>query len=160
MDTSILSGIAAVVLQVSSPSFQANGNIPSRFSCEGENISPAISIRDMPPQAQSMAIIVEDPDAPTGTVTHWIAWDMDPSGMIAEQSSAGTQGKNTKGNNGYMGPCPPSGTHHYHFKVFALDQKLGLPAGSTKEALEQAMQDHIIGSGELIGLYRKASQGL
>jgi Raf kinase inhibitor-like YbhB/YbcL family protein len=156
MDTSVFAGIAVVVLQVSSPSFSNNDFIPSKFSCEGDNTSPAISVKNIPAQTQSLAIIVEDPDAPNGTVTHWIAWDMDPSGNITEKSTTGTQGKNTRGNNGYMGPCPPNGTHHYHFKIYALDKKLGLAEGSTKEQLLDAMKDHILGSGELIGLYKKA----
>ena len=155
MDTSIFAGIAAVVLQVSSPSFSNNDYIPSKFTCDGDNFNPEISVKNIPPQTQSLAIIVEDPDAPNGTVTHWIAWDIDPSGNISEKSMAGTQGKNTKGDNKYMGPCPPSGVHHYHFKVYALDKKIGLSEGSTKEELQDAIKDHIIGSGELIGLYKK-----
>jgi Raf kinase inhibitor-like YbhB/YbcL family protein len=156
MDTSILSGIAMVILQVTSPSFEANGDIPAKFSCEGENINPALTIKNIPVQAKSLAIIVEDPDAPSGTVTHWICWDIDPVETISEKSVAGVQGKNTIGNNGYMGPCPPNGTHHYHFKIFALDKKLGLAAGASKEDLENAMKDHVVGSGELIGLYKKS----
>jgi hypothetical protein len=156
MDNSILSGIAIVVLQISSPSFTENGNIPSKFTCEGENVNPAISIKNLPPQTKSIAIIVEDPDASSGTVTHWIAWDIEPTDIIQEKSSSGTQGKNTKGDDGYMGPCPPSGTHHYHFRVFALDKRLGLAKGAGKSELESAMKDHIIGSGELIGLYKKS----
>ena len=156
MDNSILSGIAIVVLQISSPSFPENGNIPSKYTCEGENMNPAISIKNLPSQTNSIAIIVEDPDAPSGTVTHWVAWDIDPTGMIPEKSNSGTQGKNTRGEDGYMGPCPPSGTHHYHFKVFALDIKLGLAKGASKSEVENAMKDHIIGSGELIGLYKKS----
>jgi Raf kinase inhibitor-like YbhB/YbcL family protein len=156
MDTSIFAGIAVVVLQVSSPSFTDNANIPMKFTCEGEGINPAISVKGIPPEAKSLALIVEDPDAPNGTVTHWIAWDMEPTGDIAEKSTAGTQGKNTRNNNGYMGPCPPTGTHHYHFKVYALDKKIGLPEGSTKEQLENEMKDHILASGELIGLYKKS----
>ena len=155
MDTSILSGIAMVILQVSSPAFSPNGDIPSRFTCEGENISPALSVTNIPVQAKSLAIIVEDPDAPSGTVTHWICWDIDPKEKITEKSTDGTQGKNTRGNNGYMGPCPPNGTHHYHFKIYALDKKLGLPEGASKADLENAMKDHVLGSGELVGLYKK-----
>jgi Raf kinase inhibitor-like YbhB/YbcL family protein len=155
MDTSILSGITMVILQVSSPSFSANGDIPSKFTCEGENISPALSVTNIPVQTKSLAVIVEDPDAPSGTVTHWVCWDIDPTITIAEKSTAGIQGKNSKGSNGYMGPCPPNGTHHYHFKIYALDQKLDLPEGASKTDLENVMKDHILGSGELVGLYKK-----
>jgi Raf kinase inhibitor-like YbhB/YbcL family protein len=156
MDTSIFAGIAIAVLQVTSPSFTDNSNIPMKFTCEREGISPALSVTGIPPEAKSLAVIVEDPDAPNGTVTHWIAWDMEPTGDIAEKSTAGVQGKNTRNNNGYMGPCPPTGTHHYHFKVYALDKKLGLPEGSTKEQLEAEMKDHVLATGEIIGLYKKS----
>jgi Raf kinase inhibitor-like YbhB/YbcL family protein len=158
MITSILSGVALVVLQVSSPSFSANGNIPSIFTCEGENKNPALSVKNIPPETKSLAIIVEDPDAPHGTVYHWVAWNIDPSGNIPEKSVVGTQGKNTRGGNGYMGPCPPTGTHHYHFTVYALDTKLDLAEGSTAAQLKEAMKDHLLGSGELVGLYKKANQ--
>ena len=158
MNTSLLSGITVVVLQVSSPSFNNNEYIPQKFSCEGDNISPALSIKNIPPKTASLALIVEDPDAPKGTVTHWIAWNIDSSGDISEKSTQGIQGKNTRGNNGYMGPCPPNGVHHYHFKVYALDKKLELPEGSTKQELESAMKDHILGAGELVGLYEKQNK--
>jgi Raf kinase inhibitor-like YbhB/YbcL family protein len=157
MITDAVAGFALVVLQISSPSFSQNGFIPSTFSCEGENKNPALSIKNIPAGTQSLALIVEDPDAPQGTVYHWVAWNIEPTGTIPEKTPVGTQGKNTKGENGYMGPCPPIGIHHYHFKVFALDSKLDLREGSTKAQLEDAMKDHVIGSGELIGLYQKAA---
>ena len=156
MDTSIFAGIAVAVLQVTSPSFNENGNIPAKFTCQGDNISPAITVKGMPPETKSLAIIVEDPDAANGTVIHWVAWDMDAAGNIPEKSMGGTQGKNTRGNNGYMGPCPPTGAHHYHFKVYALDRMLGLAAGSSKDQLVAAMKGHIVGEGELVGLYEKS----
>jgi Raf kinase inhibitor-like YbhB/YbcL family protein len=156
MDNSIFAGIAVAVLQVTSISFSNNGNIPSKFTCEGENISPAISVKGIPQETKSLAILVEDPDAPNGTVIHWAAWNIDPAGNIAEKSILGTQGKNSRGANGYMGPCPPTGTHHYHFKVFALDRMLGVTEGSSKEQLEAAMKGHIVGEGELVGLYQKS----
>lgn len=157
MITTLLNGLALVVLQVSSSSFSANGNIPVKFTCEGENTNPAVSVKNIPPGTKSLAIIVEDPDAPQGTVYHWVAWNIDPSGNIPEKTAAGVQGKNTKGDNGYMGPCPPNGTHHYHFTVYALDTKLDLAEGATAEQLRAAMHDHLLGSGELIGLYKKVN---
>ncbi|HMC87312.1 MAG TPA: YbhB/YbcL family Raf kinase inhibitor-like protein [Chitinophagaceae bacterium] len=155
MEHSLFTTAAILVLQVSSPAFMNNGDIPVKYSCQGDNISPALSVRNIPAGAISLALIVEDPDAPNGTVTHWVAWDLDPAGIIPEKNTSGTQGKNTKGNNGYMGPCPPDGTHHYHFKVYALDTKINLPEGSTKEQLIAAIKDHTLGEGELIGLYKK-----
>ena len=156
MDTSVFAGIAVAVLHVTSPSFNENGNIPAKFSCQGDNISPALSVRGVPPEARSLAIVVEDPDAPDGTVIHWAAWNMAPTDNINEKSLDGIQGKNSRGGNGYMGPCPPDGTHHYHFKVYALDMMLQLEDGSSKEQLEAAMRGHIVGQGELIGLYAKS----
>jgi Raf kinase inhibitor-like YbhB/YbcL family protein len=146
---------AVVLLQVSSPSFNNNDYIPAKFSCEGDNTSPAINVQNIPPKTVSLAIVVEDPDAPQGTVTHWVAWNIDPSGKISEKDKEGVPGKNTRGKNEYMGPCPPSGVHHYHFTVYALDAKMDLPEGSSKEELRASMQNHIIGQGELIGLYQK-----
>jgi Raf kinase inhibitor-like YbhB/YbcL family protein len=157
MITTILSGLALVVLEVSSPSFSANGNIPQPFTCEGENKNPALTVKNIPVGTKSLALIVEDPDAPSGTVYHWVAWNIDPSGNIPEKTVVGTQGKNTKGENGYMGPCPPTGTHHYHFTVYALDTKLDLAEGATADQLRAAMNNHLLGSGELIGLYKKAN---
>jgi Raf kinase inhibitor-like YbhB/YbcL family protein len=155
MITSFITTTVIAMLQVTSPSFTNNGNIPEKFSCQGDNINPALTIKDIPAGTVSLAVIVEDPDAPQGTVTHWIAWNIDPSGNIPEKSTLGIPGQNTKGNNGYMGPCPPSGTHHYHFKVYALDAKLNLEEGGSKENLLKAMQPHILATGELVGLYRK-----
>ena len=157
MITTILSGVALVILEISSPSFSANGNIPAKFTCEGENKNPALSVKNIPAGTKSLAIIVEDPDAPQGTVYHWVTWNIDPSGNIPEKTAVGTQGKNTKGDNGYMGPCPPTGTHHYHFKIYALDTKLDLAEGSTEAQLTSTMKDHVLGSGELIGLYKKTN---
>ena len=155
MSTSLFDGMELAALEITSPSFKSDDYIPVKFSCEGENISPALSIKNIPSDAASLAIIVEDPDAPNGTFIHWVAWNIEPSENITEKSNLGVQGKNTKGNDGYMGPCPPEGTHHYHFKIYALDAKMSLPHGNTKEQLLKAMKDHIIASGELVGLYAK-----
>jgi len=155
MDTSIFAGITVVVLQVASPSFGNNDKMPSKFTCDGDNIHPAISVKGVPKEAKSLAIILEAPDAMNGTVIHWVAWDIEPAGDIAEKSAIGTKGKNSHGVHGYMGPCPPEGTHHYHFKVYALDRMLGLREGSSSAQLEAAMKGHIIAGGELIGLYQR-----
>jgi Raf kinase inhibitor-like YbhB/YbcL family protein len=151
-----LDHIDTATLVVESPEFGENEMIPVKFACEGENVNPTLNIRNIPKQTQSLALIMEDPDAPHGTFDHWVVWNIPPQDTIAENTVPGTVGKNGKEENNYTGPCPPSGTHHYHFKVFALDTVLDLPDTPTgKEALEKAMEGHIIGSGVLIGLFEK-----
>lgn len=146
----------ASTLTITSPVFTANNMIPARYSCEGENVSPALHIEGLPAGTKSLAIIVHDPDAAMqGGVTHWIAWNIEPSGDIPEKFNGGTEGMNTAKKEGYMGPCPPTGTHHYHFMVYALDNFLTLDMSTSKDQLENAMQDHILAKGELIGLYKK-----
>jgi len=155
---SLISAIMTVmpkILTVKSPAFDMNSTIPAEYTCDGSGVSPELIIGNIPPHAQSLAIIVEDPDAPHGTFDHWLMWNIGTSGKIHEGTAAGVQGKNGHHRHGYMGPCPPSGVHHYHFKVFALDTRLDLPGGSDKKSLISAMQGHIIAQGELIGLYGK-----
>ena len=142
-------------LIVSSPAFEANDFIPSKYACTGANINPELKITGLPEHAVSLALIVEDPDAPKGVFDHWIMWDIPVNSKIGENTAPGTQGKNGKNENKYTGPCPPSGTHHYHFKVYALDTKLNLPAGCDKARLQKAMDGHILASGEVIGLFKK-----
>jgi len=143
-------------LTITSPDFTNNGNIPSRFSCEGENISPALHIDGLPKGVVSLVIIVHDPDAAMeGGVTHWIVWNIDPVKDIPQKFNGGTQGENTRKKEGYMGPCPPTGTHHYHFIIYALDDHLNLDLSTNKDQLEKAMENHILAKGELIGLYKK-----
>jgi Raf kinase inhibitor-like YbhB/YbcL family protein len=143
-------------LTVSSPSFKHNEQIPSKYTCDGINVNPALLIGSIPPKTKSLALIMDDPDAPNGTFDHWLLWNIPAKDKKVEENNApGIQGKNGKGENGYAGPCPPSGTHHYHFKIYALDSKLDLEAGSDKQELEKAMKDHILGFGELIGTYKR-----
>jgi len=155
----ILMTLNSTTLQVSSSSFKENTMIPSKYTCEGENISPALAIKNIPKQAKTLALIADDPDAPNGGFVHWVAFNVDPAGTIKEHTEPGTKGKNGAGKNGYMGPCPPSGTHHYHFRVYALDSKLDLEEGATKAQLEKAMHGHILAQGELVGLYKKVKPG-
>jgi Raf kinase inhibitor-like YbhB/YbcL family protein len=143
-------------LIVKSSAFENNKLIPSKYSCDGEEISPPITVEGIPPQTKTVALILDDPDAPRGTFDHWIVWNIPPTGKIAENSVPGTQGLNSAGQQTYIGMCPPSGTHRYFFKVYALDTKLDLKANSTKKKdLEKAMQGHILAKGELIGLYAR-----
>jgi Raf kinase inhibitor-like YbhB/YbcL family protein len=147
--------VANVTLTIKSPAFQDNGNIPSRYTCEGKNINPELNIRNLPDNAKSMALIVDDPDAPGGPFVHWVMWNIPPGETIGENTSLGTEGKNGKNENKYAGPCPPTGKHHYHFRVYALDVKLDLPEGTDKQTLLKAMDGHILASGDLVGLYQK-----
>ena len=142
-------------LNVQSAAFSNGGQIPSKYTCEGENINPPIQISSLPENTRSIALIVEDPDAPKGVYDHWIVWNIPPNEMIRENSRPGISGKNSFGNTGYGGPCPPSGSHRYFFKAYALDRELNIEAGSDKKRLNEAMQDHILSSGELMGRYQK-----
>jgi Raf kinase inhibitor-like YbhB/YbcL family protein len=153
----IMSVIAAATLQVSSPSFPANGMIPSKYTCEGSSTNPPISVQHIPDGTKTLALTVFDPEAPSGGMLHWIMWNIPPSDSIGENSAPGSQGKNGKGDNSYTGPCPPSGTHHYHFTVYALDTRLDLDKASGMAGLQDAMKGHILASGELIGLYKKSN---
>ncbi len=141
-------------LKISSPAFSQNGFIPDKYSCHGENINPALAINGIPKDTKSLALVVDDPDAPRGTFDHWVVWNIPVAGIIEANSNPGQAGKNGAGQNAYTGPCPPSGTHHYHFKVYALDALLDLKAGADKKALEEAIKGHILADGELVGLFK------
>lgn len=145
-------------LIIESPAFTDNGFIPAKYTCEGLNINPALTIRDIPDEAKSLALIMDDPDAPNGTFDHWVMWNIPPAEGIEENSAPGKQGKNGKKENKYTGPCPPSGIHHYHFKIYALNTKLNLKDNTDKNALKKAMEGHIIGVGKLVGKYQKSEQ--
>jgi Raf kinase inhibitor-like YbhB/YbcL family protein len=142
-------------LAVSSPAFENDGDIPNKYTCDGDEINPPLRIDNIPEEAKSLALIVEDPDAPKGVFDHWLVWNIEPTGDIAEDSVPGTVGANSFGDTAYGGPCPPSGTHRYYFRVFALDTHLNLDAGADKKALEQTMHPQIIAEGVLMGRYKK-----
>jgi Raf kinase inhibitor-like YbhB/YbcL family protein len=142
-------------LIVKSPAFANNGFIPTKHTCDGEDVNPPLNIEGIPDGTQSLILIVDDPDAPMGTWDHWIVWNIPPSGKIEENSVPGVEGLNDFRKHSYGGPCPPSGTHRYFFKVYALDTKLNLNANSRKKDLEKAMQGHILAKGELIGRYSR-----
>jgi Raf kinase inhibitor-like YbhB/YbcL family protein len=145
----------SVGMEILSPEFQSNGFIPKKFTCQGEDVSPALIIKDIPKEAKSLALIVDDPDAPRGTWVHWVVFDLPLINRIEENSTLGKQGRNDSGRNDYAGPCPPSGTHRYFFKIYALDKMLNLSEGITKQKLEKAMEGHILKQAELMGLYKK-----
>lgn len=141
-------------LTIGSDAFKHNGDIPQQYACNGEGINPPLSIRGLPDETQSIAIIMDDPDAPDGTFTHWLEWNIAPDAAdIKENSNPGLSGINSSGKTGYHPPCPPNGRHRYYFKVYALDIALDLPAGSDRDSLEYAMREHIIAQGELMGYY-------
>jgi len=142
-------------LKITSPQFTNNGLIPPEYTCQGPNINPALNIEGIPQEAQSLALIVDDPDAPMGTWVHWVIFDIPVIDHIDVNSVPGRQGINDFQQKKYGGPCPPSGTHRYFFKVYALDKKLNLNEGIGKQGLEDAMEGHILAKGELIGLYTK-----
>ena len=158
----ILSGAAFIMiseatLTITSPSFENNDTIPLKYTCEGPNVNPKLNIAGIPSGAKTLALIVEDPDVLMETVDHWVMWNIPVKDKIEENSAPGIQGKNVKKENKYTGPCPPRGTHHYYFKVYALDTDIKLTAGADRRSLEDAMKDHILASGELIGLYKKTA---
>jgi Raf kinase inhibitor-like YbhB/YbcL family protein len=143
-------------MKITSPDFKNSEQIPAKFTCQGEDINPALVIENIPANTKSLALIVDDPDAPMGTWVHWIVYDIPVISRIEEDSIPGKQGINTARGKNYHGPCPPSGTHRYFFKIYALDKVLGLDENKvTKASLEKAMEGHILDKAELIGLYRK-----
>lgn len=142
-------------LKVFSTVFSHNGHLPPEYTCDGKDINPPIEVSDIPDGTKTLALIMEDPDAPRGTFDHWIVWNIPPNEAIAEETNPGISGLNDFGKAGYGGPCPPSGVHRYFFRVFALDVKLDLPAGTDKQTLLDAMHGHILATGEIMGLYQR-----
>jgi len=143
-------------LTVKSAVFEANAEIPQKYSCHGDGTNPPITIEGTPKETKSLVLVMDDPDAPSGTFDHWVVWNIPPSmNKIAEDTAPGTEGLNGMRQHGYTGPCPPSGTHHYFFKVYALDTELDLGKNSVKIDVEKAMQGHILARGQLIGLFSK-----
>ncbi len=153
-------------MQLTSPGFTSGSVIPDMYTCKGQNISPELEWSEAPEGTKSLALIVEDPDAPKGTYTHWIAYNILPgtrtlTGNFANIGGARAadglmQGRNDFGKTGYGGPCPPVGDrpHRYYFRIYALDVKLKLEPGASRAELEEAMEGHIIGQGELMGKYQ------
>ncbi|MBD3362980.1 YbhB/YbcL family Raf kinase inhibitor-like protein [Candidatus Dojkabacteria bacterium] len=153
-------------MQIKSPEFNHNENIPSKYTCEGENISPPLTFSEVPENAQTLALIVDDPDAPDPdapkmTWVHWVVFNIDPKTTEVGENTipnGGTQGTNNFDELDYGGPCPPIGEHRYFFKLYALDTKLGLDTNATKDDLIEAMDGHVLDEAELIGLYEKQTK--
>jgi Raf kinase inhibitor-like YbhB/YbcL family protein len=145
-------------LRVSSPAFEDNGRIPEKYTCDGKDINPPLLIENVPASAGSLALIVDDPDAPKGTWVHWVLWNISPDTREIKENSVPErveQGLNDFKKHDYGGPCPPDGTHRYFFKLYALDAALELASKSTKADLEKAMQGHVIDQDQIIGKYQR-----
>jgi Raf kinase inhibitor-like protein, YbhB/YbcL family len=145
-------------LIVTSSAFKEGENIPAKYTCDGEEINPSLKIDNIPAGTKTLAIVVEDPDAPRGTFDHWLVWNMPPESIVEENRISGISGMNGGGKTGYYGPCPPSGSHRYYFHVFALDTSLDIKAGSDKKTLNHAMQHHILAQGSLMGRYARSKK--
>jgi|GEM_PF-12766 len=142
-------------MKLKSTAFENNKFIPAKFTCDADNVNPALGIENIPDGAKSLALIVDDPDAPVGTWIHWIVYNLPVTRHISENSVPGTLGVTSSQRSEYSGPCPPSGTHRYFFKIYALNEKLNLPQGRSKAELLNAMKGHILDEAELIGLYKR-----
>ncbi|MCW4008722.1 MAG: YbhB/YbcL family Raf kinase inhibitor-like protein [Candidatus Bathyarchaeota archaeon] len=144
-------------LSVTSPAFENGKFIPAKYTCDGDDVNPPLTIDGVPKETKTLVLIVDDPDAPMGTWDHWVVWNIPGSTrQIAENTVPGTEGMNDFGKRSYGGPCPPSGTHRYFFKVYALDVELALKPNARKRDVEKAVQGHVLAEGELVGLYRRS----
>jgi Raf kinase inhibitor-like YbhB/YbcL family protein len=141
-------------IKVFSSAFVGNGSIPRKYTCDGQDINPPLEFAGIPEETESLVLIVDDPDA-SPKFTHWLVWNIEPVAKIEEDSIPGVEGLNDFKKIGYNGPCPPSGTHRYFFRVYALDKKLELKAGAGRKYLENEMIGHIIAEGELMGKYSR-----
>lgn len=152
-----------MALTITSTAFKDGDMIPSQYTCDGRDISPPLAWSGVPEGTRTLALIGDDPDAPGKVWVHWVVFDLPasatglPEGVPGRGSitGGGTQGKNDFGKTGYGGPCPPSGTHRYYFKLYALDTTLGLPSGATKQQVLDAMKGHVKGEAQLIGKYAR-----
>lgn len=145
-----------MAITVTSDAFVEGGKIPVQYTCDGENKSPQLSWSGAPAGAKSIALIMDDPDAPMGTYVHWVLYDLPGDSVELSEGvqGVGVAGVNSARKSTYSGPCPPRGPeHHYIFKIYALDKVLGLSAGATKADVESAMQGHVLAAGQLVGVY-------
>lgn len=153
-------------MELRSTAYRPGGTIPSRYACDGENLSPTFTWSNAPSRTRSLALILHDPDAPrAGGFTHWVVYGIHPATRQIEESASrpesytdfGVQGKNDAGSLGYTGPCPPSGTHRYTARIYALDIDLELQPGATRQELESAIEGHILDQAALTGTYAKSA---
>jgi len=150
-------------IKVKSEAFEEGGMIPKKYTCDGEDASPPLSWTGVPEGTKALALICDDPDAPVGTWVHWVIFNIPPDTIGLSENippervleSGARQGRNDFGNIGYGGPCPPRGTHRYYFKLYALDKKVDLEPGATKDELLKAMEGHVLAEGRLMGRYKR-----
>ena len=150
-----------MTIDLSSTAFDSGGAIPTRYTCDGMDVSPPLRWSNVPEGTRSLALVADDPDAPGGTFVHWVIYDLPPDARRLPEAvpkrqtlpGGAAQGVNGAGGVGYMGPCPPSGTHRYFFRVYALDTELDLGGGATREGLASAMREHVLAGGRLMGTY-------
>jgi len=153
----------ANVFKLTSNTFKEGQPIPRQYTCDGVNVSPGLEWTGVPKTSKTIAIIADDPDAPSGTFTHWVLYNLssETMGMVenlpttGNLKAGGQQGENDFQQIGYGGPCPPSGTHRYFFKIYALDDELPLKAGAKRAEVEKAMEGHIVGQAQLMGTYKR-----
>ena len=145
------------LLKVSSSAFKNEGEIPSEFTCDGLDLSPPLGITDVPKETTTLSIIMDDPDAPMGTFTHWLVWNISPNKtqFTKGEEFESAQGRTSFGVVGYGGPCPPSGTHRYFFRIYALDIKLDLKQGSNVKNLRSAISGHVLAEATIMGRYSR-----
>jgi Raf kinase inhibitor-like YbhB/YbcL family protein len=152
-----------MAIELTSAALGKGGAIASRYTCDGAGVSPPLSWDSVPNETQSLALSVNDPDAPGGTFVHWVIYDLPPETRRLPEdvpnrrtlSSGAEQGLNGAGTIGYTGPCPPSGTHRYIIEIYALERKLDLGGGATAQRLSDAMDGHVLAEGRLMGTYRR-----
>jgi hypothetical protein len=143
-------------MRLTSSAFEPGGAIPSRFTCDGPDVSPPLSLADIPEGTASLVLLMDDPDAPGGTWDHWVAYDIPVRSEFADdRASLGTAGRNSWGRSGYSGPCPPRGTHRYVFSVYALDMRLELGPGADKVRVLKALKGHVLAEARLVGRYER-----
>ncbi len=160
---SFVEGDNKMVITVTSDAFKEGGMILAKHTCDGQNISPPLNWQQIPQGTKSFALISDDPDAPVGVWVHWVMWNIpaESNGLpqnippTSQLPDGSKQGVTSAGRHGYHGPCPPSGTHRYYFKIYALDVMLDLPGDSTKQNLLDAMKGHILAEGALMGKYKR-----
>jgi Raf kinase inhibitor-like YbhB/YbcL family protein len=146
------------VFELLCPAFESGQPIPRKYTCEGEDVSPPLSWSGVPEGTRSLALVVDDPDAPRGRFTHWLAWGIDPNaGRLGEGEAAPVEGRNDFGETGWRGPCPPpgNGPHRYVFRLHALNAELDLAAGANKVEVERALEDRSRADAQLVGTYER-----
>lgn len=146
------------MINVTSAAFKNGGTLPKKYTCDGQGINPPLTIDDAPTNSKSLVLIVDDPDAPMGTFNHWLVWNINPQTKEILENNlprGGIVGVNDFGKNNFGPPCPPFGTHRYYFRIYALDIEINLEKTAKRGQLEDAIKNHVLNSGELIGRYSR-----